>query len=71
MTTQTETWYGFVLQQMAAESYFEGIEANDAADVQRRLRLGNNRAEFVQSDGGAPGNTRFADIQIDASPACK
>ncbi|TKB95328.1 MAG: lipase family protein [Nitrospira sp.] len=40
------TWLQFALQQMAAESYLDGIDLNITDDVIARLRLGNNRLGF-------------------------
>ena len=40
MNTIIQTWYNFVLQQMAAESYLDGWEATGTTDRQNRLQLG-------------------------------
>lgn len=52
--SETSTWSQFALQQMAAESYLEGIDWNNAEQVKTQLRLGNNRSGFPQT-----GATRF------------
>lgn len=44
-----QTWYNFVLQQMAAESYLDGINLGTTPDVIRRLRLGNNQEGFPET----------------------
>ena len=53
-------WYGFFLQQVAAESYFEDLTLLSSAQIERRLRVGSNRAEV-----GIPilSATRLADRQ--------
>lgn len=48
------TWLGFALQQMAAESYLEGISLSNADQITDRLLLGNNRDGFPLT-----GFTRF------------
>jgi len=48
------TWLQFATQQMAAESYLDGIDWNNAEQVKTRLRLGNNRPGFPET-----GFTRF------------
>ena len=47
-------WLQFALQQMAAESYLDGINWSNAEQVKIQLRLGNNRPGFSES-----GTTRF------------
>ena len=56
-----QKWYDFVLQQMAAESYFENVTLSDPLDVRLALSFGNNR----RRDGELLGNTRFTDDQAD------
>ncbi len=55
-----QNWYDFVLQQMAAESYFEDVDLSDPIDIRRALTFGNNRQGFPFN-----GNTRFTDSQAD------
>ncbi|RPH78584.1 MAG: hypothetical protein EHM80_09960, partial [Nitrospiraceae bacterium] len=52
--SEISTWLQFALQQMAAESYLDGIDWNNAEQVKTQLRLGNNRPGFPQT-----GATRF------------
>lgn len=41
-------WLRFALQQMAAESYLDGIDWRNAEQVKVQLRLGNNRSGFPE-----------------------
>jgi Ca2+-binding RTX toxin-like protein len=52
--SEISAWLQFALQQMAAESYLDGINLSIKSDVRTRLRLGNNRDGFPES-----GATRF------------
>ena len=52
--SEISAWLQFALQQMAAESYLDGINWNNAEQVKIQLRLGNNRPGFPES-----GATRF------------
>ncbi|WP_439586362.1 hypothetical protein [Hydrogenophaga sp.] len=71
MNTNISSLYNFVLQQMAAESYFEGISLSDMDAVERQLRLGTNRIGYPPgaSEGntslneGYPGFTRMTEQQ--------
>lgn len=72
MTANTDVnkLYEFVLQQMAAESYFEGIDFAIADIVKEVLRLGTNRVGYRPGpqDGfnqGWPGFTRMTDSMAD------
>ncbi|MEO8048304.1 MAG: hypothetical protein ABI684_13560 [Nitrospirota bacterium] len=56
--SEISTWLQFALQQMAAESYLDGIDWNNAEQVKIQLRLGNNRSGFPES-----GETRFTGTQ--------
>jgi Ca2+-binding RTX toxin-like protein len=56
--SEISTWLQFSLQQMAAESYLDGIDLNIKENVKIRLRLGNNRSGFPES-----GATRFTGTQ--------
>lgn len=42
------TWYDFVLQQMAAESYLDGIDWSNRDTVVTRLENGNNHYTLPQ-----------------------
>jgi len=71
--TNIASLYDFTLQQMAAESYFEGISLADVDELRRRLRLGTNRLGYPDDAGGSnttlnqgyPGYTRMAGVQAD------
>ncbi|MBI2752263.1 MAG: hypothetical protein HYX46_01910, partial [Betaproteobacteria bacterium] len=60
MSIDGSTWYDYVLQQMAAEAYLEGVNLADVDSVTDALQLGNNRREFPSLQGF----TRFADVQV-------
>ena len=49
MSTTVKTWYDFVLQQMAAESYLDGWKDLSNTDRQNRLLLGSNNIYFLQA----------------------
>lgn len=53
MNTNIESLYDYVLRQMAAESYFEGIELASASDanLKQALRIGANRIGYPQGAG--------------------
>lgn len=68
MSTNIQTWYNFVLQQMAAESYLNGWNDLSGIDQQNRLLLGNNNYNFLQADQTPtsdilPGATRLTATQ--------
>lgn len=73
MNTNIESLYDYVLQQMAGESYFEGISPTDVELIRDRLRLGTNREGYPPGAGtgnaslneGYPGNTRMTKAQAD------
>lgn len=50
MNTNIASLYDFTLQQMAAESYFEGIATTDSAGIRRQLILGTNREGYKTSN---------------------
>lgn len=50
MSKTIQTWYNFVLQQMAAESYLNGWDSLSGIDQQNRLLLGSNNYNFLQAD---------------------
>src|SRR5258706_677149 len=58
MTANVRSWYDYALQQMVAETYFEGIDVTNADSVRDALRQGNNRLGFETK-----GLTRFTDVQ--------
>ncbi len=45
--TETSAWLNFALQQMAAESYLDGIDITNDSLVRPRLLSGNNRPGFA------------------------
>lgn len=70
MNTNIESLYDFVLQQIAAECYLEGITPTDTAAIRRALRLGTNREGAPGSGNsdlneGLPGYTRMTLQQVD------
>src|SRR5689334_16174111 len=56
--SDSATWYAVVLQQMAAEAYFEDTDLSSERAVTQSLVAGNNRFGFNA------GLTRFADEQV-------
>lgn len=69
MNTNIASLYEFTLQQMAAESYFEGIAPTDKDKIRERLILGTNREGYKTSNTslneGYPGYTRMTTVQAD------
>ena len=72
MNTNIESLYDYTLQQIAAESYFEGINLQDALStnaIRFQLRLGTNRLGYQSGppdlNEGFPGYTRMTSQQID------
>ena len=73
MNTNIASLYEFTLQQMAAESYFEGIGLTDTDKIREALRLGTNRLGYPPGAGegntglneGYPGYTRMTTQQAD------
>jgi hypothetical protein len=68
--TSINSLYDFMLQQTAAESYFEGIDLTTADGVRKRLILGANREGYINNpnpdlNGGYAGYTRMTDSQAD------
>jgi Ca2+-binding RTX toxin-like protein len=61
MANNTSTWLKFALQQMAAESYLDGINLQDPGAVIGRLVDGNNNSQVIPADQFA-GATRFVDL---------
>jgi Ca2+-binding RTX toxin-like protein len=68
-----EALYDFTLQQMAAESYFEGMSLSDTNSVRDALIRGTNRIGYPPGAGegntslnqGYPGYTRMTESQAD------
>ena len=64
MNTNIASLYEFTLQQMAAESYFEGVDLNVNDAVKTQLRIGTNRPGYKTGNNslneGFPGYTRMA-----------
>ena len=60
---------GYILQQMAAESYFEGNELNSIEEIKKQLYLGANREGYktdnTDLNEGYPGYTRMTKQQAD------
>ncbi|MEO8162246.1 MAG: calcium-binding protein, partial [Ilumatobacteraceae bacterium] len=68
MPTNVTTWLKFALQQMAAESYLDGINLLNEDQVRLRISDGNNDTRFIQPDpitGELPGKTRFTTVLAD------
>jgi len=65
MASNISSWLGFALQQMAAESYLNGIDWENEQQVTARLRDGNNN-RLITPEESFLGNTRFADLQAAA-----
>jgi hypothetical protein len=66
--TKIDSLYDYALQQMSAESYFEGISLTNLAAVKESLRLGTNRIGFQGTrdlNEGYPGYTRMTESQAD------
>ena len=62
MSTNVSTWLQFATQQMAAESYLDGINLSSSNEVEDRLLLGNNHPLL---DPSLSGKTRFTNILAD------
>jgi hypothetical protein len=68
--TSINSLYDFLLQQIAAESYFENVALTDIPAVRDRLYLGANRKGYTTNsnpdlNGGYAGYTRMTDSQAD------
>lgn len=67
--TNIASLYDYTLQQMAAESYFEGIAPTESAKIKAQLILGTNRRGYQNGppdlNEGYPGYTRMTDSQAD------
>ena len=68
MPNNITTWLHFAVQQMATESYLDGINLQNEDQVRLRLNDGNNDTRFIQPDpitGELPGKTRFTTVLAD------
>jgi len=66
MSTTIQTWYDFVLQQMAAESYLDGWNSLSLEDKIIRLNLGSNNFSIptnLSTEPLLPGATRMTATQ--------
>lgn len=68
MSTNIQTWYDFVLQQMAAESYLNGWNNLLHEEKVARLNLGSNNPDYLQNGQTSttpilPGATRMTATQ--------
>jgi len=67
--SEVSSWLQFALQQMATESYLEGVEPSNITELIRRLKFGNNNQSILGIDPNPDlspnlrGATRFTDIQ--------
>ncbi|BCA56518.1 hypothetical protein W02_36580 [Nitrospira sp. KM1] len=61
MANEISTWFKFAIQQMAAESYLDGINLQDPDAVIERLVDGNNNGQIIPPDQFT-GKTRFVDL---------
>ena len=55
MITDIDRLYEFTLQQIAAESYFEGLAFTDLAQMKGALRRGTNRIGYPPEAGNDTG----------------
>src|SRR6185437_11747591 len=62
MATNVSAWLQFATQQMAAESYLDGINLSSRNEVKDQLLLGNNHPLL---DPSLSGKTRFTNILVD------
>src|SRR5512134_156390 len=64
MENNPDSWIGFALQQMAAESYLDGIELQDDDTVGLRLIDGNNDTRKIgpTPEGDLPGTVRMTTV---------
>lgn len=61
--SNVSTWLAFALQQMAAESYLDGIALSNNDDIITRLKLGNNNPLLNDpEDPTLDGATRFVNL---------
>ena len=67
--TNIASLYDYTLQQMAAESYFEGISPTETDKIKAQLILGTNRKGYQNGapdlNEGYPGYTRMTGSQAD------
>ena len=66
MSSNMTAWLNFALQQMAAESYLQGIDWQNVLLVKPRLLLGNNNLSGISpTDVDLTGKTRFSGVLAD------
>ena len=73
MSTTIQTWYNFVLQQMAAESYLNGWNNLLREEKIARLNLGSNNPDYLQNGQTSttpilPGATRMTEKLLGTEP---
>ena len=62
--TQAQIWLDFAIQQLAAESYLDGIDLNVKGDVTERLERGVNHPDY-DAENEKDHATRMTDSQAD------
>ncbi|MBS0169405.1 MAG: hypothetical protein JSR62_03555 [Nitrospira sp.] len=66
MSSNATVWLNFALQQIAAESYLQGIDLQDVPAVKSRLLLGNNNILGISpTEADLTGKTRFTSALAD------
>ncbi len=66
MSSNITTWLNFALQQMAAESYLQGIDWSNALQLRPRLLLGNNNLSGASpTEPNLSGKTRMTTALAD------
>jgi len=65
MNTDVQKWIEYIKQQIAAESYLDGISELSVQEVEERLTLGANN-HYVPLDTNKPHNTRMLGFQAEA-----
>lgn len=66
MPNNTARWLNFSLQQMAAESYLQGIDWHNDLQIKPRLLLGNNNPSGLNPlEAELTGKTRFTSVLAD------
>ena len=66
--TQVEIWLDFAIQQLAAESYLDGIDISSESMVRERLELGTNHYKYITQnriDGMKDHASRMVDSQAE------
>ena len=59
--TNVSVWLDFLIQQIAAESYFDGMDITNEAAIRLALIRGNNRPGFDPPSGRLLGKTQLTD----------